>query len=120
MQSALQQAKDKGYTVHGGEVVEGCTVRPAIVEATEQCDLIKTETFAPILYVLKYTDLEEAINIHNAVPQGLSSCIFTDNVQEAETFTSAVGSDCGIVNICLLYTSPSPRDRTRSRMPSSA
>ena len=99
MQSALQQAKDKGYTVHGGEVVEGCTVRPAIVEATEQCDLVKTETFAPILYVLKYTKLEEAINIHNAVPQGLSSCIFTDSVQEAETFTSAVGSDCGIVNI---------------------
>ena len=99
MQSALQQAKDKGYTVHGGEVVEGCTVRPAIVEATEQCDLVKTETFAPILYVLKYTDLNEAISIHNAVPQGLSSCIFTDSVQEAETFTSAVGSDCGIVNI---------------------
>ena len=99
MQSALQQAKDKGYTVHGGEVVEGCTVRPAIVEATEQCDLVKTETFAPILYVLKYTKLEEAINIHNAVPQGLSSCIFTDSVQEAELFTSAIGSDCGIVNI---------------------
>ena len=99
MQSVLQQAKEKGYTVHGGEVVEGCTVRPAIVEATEQCDLVKTETFAPILYVLKYNDLEEAISIHNAVPQGLSSCIFTDNVQEAETFTSAVGSDCGIVNI---------------------
>ena len=99
MQSALEQAKAKGYTVHGGEVVEGCSVRPAIVEATEQCDLIKTETFAPILYVLKYSDLDEAINIHNAVPQGLSSCIFTDNVQEAETFTSAVGSDCGIVNI---------------------
>ena len=69
MQSALEQAKAKGYTVHGGEVVEDCSVRPAIVEATEQCDLIKTETFAPILYVLKYSDLDEAINIHNAVPQ---------------------------------------------------
>ena len=99
MLSVLEQAKAKGYTVHGGEVVEGCTVRPAIVEASEQCDLVKTETFAPILYVLKYTDLDEAISIHNAVPQGLSSCIFTDSVQEAETFTSAVGSDCGIVNI---------------------
>jgi len=99
MLSALEQAKAKGYTVHGGEVVEGCTVRPAIVEATEQCDLVKTETFAPILYTMKYQDLDEAIDIHNAVPQGLSSCIFTDNVQEAETFTSAVGSDCGIVNI---------------------
>jgi aldehyde dehydrogenase (NAD+) len=99
MLSVLEQAKAKGYTVHGGEVVEGCTVRPAIVEATEQCDLVKTETFAPILYTMKYQDLDEAIDIHNAVPQGLSSCIFTDNVQEAETFTSAVGSDCGIVNI---------------------
>ena len=101
MQSALSTAKKKGYTVHGGEVIseEQCLVRPAIVEATEQCDLIRTETFAPILYVLKYTELDEAINIHNAVPQGLSSCIFTDNVQEAETFTSAVGSDCGIVNV---------------------
>jgi len=99
MLSVLEQAKQKGYSVHGGEVVEGCTVRPAIVEATEQCDLVKTETFAPILYAMKYEDLDEAIDIHNSVPQGLSSCIFTDNVQEAETFTSAVGSDCGIVNV---------------------
>ena len=99
MLSVLEQAKAKGYIIHGGEVVEGCTVRPAIVEVTAQCDLVKTETFAPILYVMKYKDLDEAIDIHNAVPQGLSSCIFTDNVQEAETFTSAVGSDCGIVNI---------------------
>jgi len=99
MLSVLEQAKQKGYSVHGGEVVEGCAVRPAIVEATEQCDLVKTETFAPILYAMKYEDLDEAIDIHNSVPQGLSSCIFTDNVQEAETFTSAVGSDCGIVNV---------------------
>ena len=61
--------------------------------------LVKTETFAPILYVMKYTELEEAIRIQNGVSQGLSSCIFTDNVQEAETFISAVGSDCGIVNV---------------------
>ena len=99
MLSVLEQAKQKGYIIHGGEVVEGCTVRPAIVEVTAQCDLVKTETFAPILYVMKYKELNEAIDIHNAVPQGLSSCIFTDSVQEAETFTSAVGSDCGIVNI---------------------
>jgi len=99
MLSVLDQAKAKGYIIHGGEVVEGCTVRPAIVEVTAQCDLVKTETFAPILYVMKYKELDEAIDIHNAVPQGLSSCIFTDSVQEAETFTSAVGSDCGIVNI---------------------
>jgi aldehyde dehydrogenase (NAD+) len=101
MQSALSTARTKGYTVHGGTVIDEaqCLVTPAIVEATEQCDLVKTETFAPILYVLKYSELAEAINIHNAVPQGLSSCIFTDNIQEAETFTSAVGSDCGIVNV---------------------
>lgn len=99
MLSVLEQAKAKGYIIHGGEMVEGCTVRPAIVEVTAQCDLVKTETFAPILYVMKYKELVEAIDIHNAVPQGLSSCIFTDSVQEAETFTSAVGSDCGIVNI---------------------
>ena len=99
MLSVLEQAKAKGYIIHGGEMVEGCTVRPAIVEVTAQCDLVKTETFAPILYVMKYKELDEAIDIHNAVPQGLSSCIFTDSVQEAETFTSAVGSDCGIVNI---------------------
>ena len=53
----------------------------------------------PILYIIKYKTLEEAINLHNDVPQGLSSCIFTNNIQEAETFISAVGSDCGIVNI---------------------
>lgn len=101
MQNALSIAKTKGYTVHGGTVIneQECLVRPAIVEAKEQCDLVQTETFAPILYVLKYSELDEAINIHNAVPQGLSSCIFTDNIQEAETFTSAVGSDCGIVNV---------------------
>lgn len=101
MQNALSTARTKGYTVHGGTVIDEaqCLVTPAIVEATEQCDLVKTETFAPILYVLKYSELAEAINIHNAVPQGLSSCIFTDNIQEAETFTSAVGSDCGIVNV---------------------
>jgi aldehyde dehydrogenase (NAD+) len=101
MQSALRIAKQKGYVVYGGEVLDEqeCLVSPAIVEATAQCELVRTETFAPILYVLKYSELDEAINIHNAVPQGLSSCIFTDNVQEAETFTSAIGSDCGIVNV---------------------
>ena len=89
----------KGYIVHGGESLGDCLVRPAIVEAFKQCELVRTETFAPILYVLKYSKLEEAIQLHNGVPQGLSSCIFTENLQEAETFTSAVGSDCGIVNV---------------------
>ncbi|MGB0485230.1 MAG: aldehyde dehydrogenase family protein [bacterium] len=99
MQSALSSAREKGYIVHGGESLGDCQVRPAIVESSEQCELVRTETFAPILYVLKYSKLEEAIQLHNGVPQGLSSCIFTDNLQEAETFTSAVGSDCGIVNV---------------------
>ena len=99
MQSALSIAREKGYIVHGGESLGDCLVRPAIVEASEQCELVRTETFAPILYVLKYSKLEEAIQLHNGVPQGLSSCIFTDNLQEAETFTSAIGSDCGIVNV---------------------
>ena len=99
MQSALSSAREKGYIVHGGESLGNCLVSPAIVEASEQCELVRTETFAPILYVLKYSKLEEAIQLHNGVPQGLSSCIFTDNLQEAETFTSAVGSDCGIVNV---------------------
>jgi aldehyde dehydrogenase (NAD+) len=99
MQAALSSAREKGYIVYGGESLGDCLVRPAIVEASEQCELVRTETFAPILYVLKYSKLEEAIQLHNGVPQGLSSCIFTDNLQEAETFTSAVGSDCGIVNV---------------------
>ena len=99
MQSALSSAREKGYIVHGGESLGDCLVRPAIVEASTQCELVQTETFAPILYVLKYSKLEEAIQLHNGVPQGLSSCIFTDNLQEAEIFTSAVGSDCGIVNV---------------------
>lgn len=102
MQTVLKECKEKNYTVYGGEPLPALGdsfVNPAIVEATEQCDIIKTETFAPILYVMKYNTLEEAIEIQNSVPQGLSSCIFTDSVQEAETFTSATGSDCGIVNV---------------------
>ena len=92
----------KGYKIYGGAPLTDLGdsyVRPAIVEAPTQCTLIQEETFAPILYAMKYNTLEEAINIHNDVPQGLSSCIFTNNVLEAETFISATGSDCGIVNI---------------------
>ena len=102
MQNVLNECREQGYTVHGGEPLtdlgEGF-VQPAIVEVPKQCDIVRTETFAPILYTMKYTELDDAIAIQNDVPQGLSSCIFTDNVQEAETFISAVGSDCGIVNI---------------------
>jgi aldehyde dehydrogenase (NAD+) len=74
-------------------------VRPAMVEVAEQIGVVKRETFAPILYVLKYRELDEAIRLQNDVPQGLSSSIFTLNVREAEMFLSARGSDCGIANV---------------------
>ena len=73
--------------------------RPALVEIAEQSALVCRETFAPILYVMRYRDLAEAIARHNAVPQGLASAIFTNDLREAELFTSAAGSDCGIVNV---------------------
>lgn len=99
MQNALKEAQQKGYTIFGGEDCGDCLVRPAIVEVDQPCDLVKRETFAPILYVLVYDEFTEAIQLHNDVPQGLSSCIFTDDVREAELFTSELGSDCGIVNV---------------------
>jgi aldehyde dehydrogenase (NAD+) len=74
-------------------------VSPAIVEMPEQSDVVCHETFAPILYVVGYKDFDEALRLNNAVPQGLSSCIFTTDVREAEQFMSAVGSDCGIANV---------------------
>ena len=77
----------------------GYYVRPAIVEVAAQEDTVLKETFAPILYVLRYGDLEEAIALNNAVPQGLSSSIFTNDMREAERFMSAAGSDCGIANV---------------------
>ena len=77
----------------------GCYVRPAIVEISAQEGTVLTETFAPILYVLRYRTIEEAIAINNAVPQGLSSSIFTSDLREAELFQSAAGSDCGIANV---------------------
>jgi aldehyde dehydrogenase (NAD+) len=105
MDAALSGAAQSGYQIHGGGRVEvagleaGCYVRPAIVEARHQDDLVRTETFAPILYVLSYKDFDEALALHNDVPQGLSSCIFTRDLLEAEIFLSARGSDCGIANI---------------------
>ncbi len=77
----------------------GAYARPAIVEMPGQSGIVREETFAPILYTLGYDSLEEAIALQNDVPQGLSSCIFTLNVREAETFLSATGSDCGIANV---------------------
>ncbi|MEM6387726.1 MAG: aldehyde dehydrogenase family protein [Pseudomonadota bacterium] len=103
MQSMLKTAEAEGGVVHGGGVAEGvadgCYVKPAIVEMPGQTDTVKTETFAPILYVMGYEDFAEAMALHNGVPQGLSSCIFTLNMREAEQFLSAAGSDCGIANV---------------------
>jgi aldehyde dehydrogenase (NAD+) len=106
MQSALEAAKTQGGTIltGGGRVEdkafgEGHYVRPALVTMPCQTDIVRHETFAPILYVMKYSTLEDTIATHNAVPQGLSSCIFTTDIREAETFLSATGSDCGIANV---------------------
>ena len=102
MQKALATAqKQGGKILVGGETVKGkgAYVTPAIVEMKEQSDIVRHETFAPILYVMTYKALDEAIALQNDVPQGLSSCLFTTDVREAETFLSAVGSDCGIANI---------------------
>jgi aldehyde dehydrogenase (NAD+) len=99
MQAALDRAMAEGGTVRGGERIEGLYVRPALVEMPEQTPITLTETFAPILYVLRYRALDEAIAAHNEAPQGLASSIFTNDIREAETFLSAAGSDCGIVNV---------------------
>jgi aldehyde dehydrogenase (NAD+) len=78
----------------------GCYVKPAIAEAKNTFEIVQEETFAPILYLLKYSGgVEEAIAIQNGVRQGLSSAIMTNNLREAETFLSAAGSDCGIANV---------------------
>ncbi len=106
MQTALGAAeRDGGRRRFGGHRVtdkmpdHGFYVAPAIVEMPVQTPVVQEETFAPILYVLSYDNLSEAIRLQNAVPQGLSSAIFTDNVREAEYFLSAQGSDCGIANV---------------------
>ncbi|MFS0886265.1 aldehyde dehydrogenase family protein [Aeromicrobium sp. 179-A 4D2 NHS] len=101
---ALDQARSDGGTVlTGGGRAEGVQgghyVHPAIVDMPEQTAIVRAETFAPVLYVLTYRDLDEAIALHNAVDQGLSSAIFTMDVREAERFVSATGSDCGIANV---------------------
>ena len=105
MQASLDEVKAAGGAVTGGErvAVEGAVdafyVRPALVEVAQQVEVVKHETFAPILYVLKYRELDEAIALQNDVPQGLSSSIFTLDMREAERFLSAAGSDCGIANV---------------------
>ncbi|NMN96111.1 aldehyde dehydrogenase family protein [Antrihabitans stalactiti] len=105
MQTSLQQARADGATVVlGGDRVDvagpdSYYVSPAIVRMASQTSVVREETFAPILYVLTYTTLDEAIELHNAVPQGLSSSIFTTDQREAERFLAADGSDCGIANV---------------------
>jgi aldehyde dehydrogenase (NAD+) len=105
MQAALAQARSERGEVSGGNRVEvpGCDggyyVRPAIVRMPGQTDIVRQETFAPILYAFGYQDLDEAIAAQNDVTQGLSSCIFTNDLREAERFLSASGSDCGIANV---------------------
>ncbi|MFL6862358.1 MAG: aldehyde dehydrogenase family protein [Allosphingosinicella sp.] len=99
MDRALGAARAQGGAVSGGERLGGLYVRPALVEMPGQTAIALTETFAPILYVMRYCALEEAIAAHNAAPQGLSSSIFTNDLREAELFLCAAGSDCGIVNV---------------------
>ncbi len=108
MQRAIEESRAAGATVHGGERVEGIGgaiaadafyVRPALVELAAHEGPVLRETFAPILYVMRYTEFAEAIEWHNAVGAGLSSSIFTLDMREAERFMSSAGSDCGIANV---------------------
>lgn len=103
---AIEKVKAEGgrFIVEGGVLVgegyeSGCYVKPCIAEAENHYEIVQHETFAPILYLLKYRTLEEAIAMQNGVPQGLSSAIMTLNLREAEQFLSAAGSDCGIANV---------------------
>src|SRR6056297_1453910 len=104
--SALEKVKEEGGKVlFGGEVLSGkgyetgTYVVPAICEAQNHYEIVQEETFAPILYLIKYKSFEEALDLHNGVPQGLSSAIFTDSIQESMSFLSNSGSDCGIANV---------------------
>ena len=107
MQTALADARAAGGTATGGERIaagagpEAYYVRPALVEMAAQAGPVARETFAPILYVIPYRDFDAVLALHNAVPQGLSSSIFTNDLREAEAFLSARGSDCGIANVNL-------------------
>ncbi|AEI78588.1 methylmalonate semialdehyde dehydrogenase [Cupriavidus necator N-1] len=105
MANALAACRAQGNIVTGGERLladrypHACYVRPALVMTDEQHDTMLTETFAPILYMMPYTTLDEAIALNNAAAHGLSSCIFTESMREAERFLSSAGSDCGIANV---------------------
>jgi aldehyde dehydrogenase (NAD+) len=105
MQRALGEAKAAGASITGGDrvTIAGADaafyVRPALVEISGQAGPVEHETFAPILYVIKYSDFDAVLELHNAVPQGLSSSIFTNYLRESETFLSARSSDCGIADV---------------------
>ena len=105
LQSCARVKASGGTILCGGEALSGeaypggCYMTPAIAEARNEWDIVQEETFGPLLYLLKYSTLDEAIAMHNGVPQGLSSAIFTQNLLEAEQFLSAAGSDCGIANV---------------------
>ncbi len=103
MQAALTQARaEGGEVVHGGRLrpdIGPQFVEPAIVRMPGQTDVVRQETFAPILYILEYDQFNEALALHNGVPQGLSSAVFTESMRAAEEFLSARGSDCGIANV---------------------
>ena len=105
MRRALETAVDQGGTVFSGgrtladQYPAAYYAHPAIVTMPDQTAIVRQETFAPILYALRYADFDAAVALHNGVPQGLSSCIFTRNLREAERFLSANGSDCGIANV---------------------
>ncbi|MEL6273926.1 MAG: aldehyde dehydrogenase family protein, partial [Bacteroidota bacterium] len=104
--TAIDNIKAEGghFAVEGGQLKgagyeSGCYVKPCIAEVVADSQMAQHETFAPILYLMKYSDLEEAVAIQNSVPQGLSSAIMTTNMRESELFLSASGSDCGIANV---------------------
>ncbi|MFM8363298.1 MAG: aldehyde dehydrogenase family protein, partial [Haliscomenobacter sp.] len=89
----------EGGRLEGPEYASGCYVKPCIAVVSPDIEMVQHETFAPILYLMPYRDIEEAIAIQKGVPQGLSSAIMTNNLRESEYFLSAAGSDCGIANV---------------------
>jgi aldehyde dehydrogenase (NAD+) len=101
---AIDKAKAHGAVVVGGKGLADkgpLYVEPTIIDMASQSEIVRDETFAPILYVLTFNSIEEALALHNEVPQGLSSALFTKNLQTAEMFLGSSGSDCGIANINL-------------------
>jgi aldehyde dehydrogenase (NAD+) len=106
VQHSIQRLKDEGGEVlHGGDRLDGadfpggCYMRPCLAVAKPDLEIVQHETFGPLLYLMTYRDFDEALAIHNNVPQGLTSAIFTSDVREAEKFLSVAGSDCGIANV---------------------